>query len=144
MRDVKDTKRATVRVGFDGRVHKHYHGFCADKRFENEVRTLRFLEDKGCDFVPKVISADPDELILVTSNCGQIVEKLSESKLKELFGELESFGVQHGDPFARNVTYDGRQGRFCIIDFEFATIPETGEGLTIEELERLHKEEADQ
>ncbi len=144
MRDVKDTKRATVRVGFDGRVHKQYHGFCADKRFENEVRVLRFLEENGCDFVPRVVSADEERLILVTTNCGQIVEKLSESKLKELFGELESFGVRHGDPFARNVTYDGRQGRFCIIDFEFATIPSTGEGLTIEDLERLHRQEADQ
>ncbi len=133
-----------MRVGFDGRVHKQYHGFGADKRFENEVRVLRFLEEKGCEFVPKVIDSDPDKLILVTSNCGQIVEKLSEAKLKSLFGELESLGVIHGDPFARNVTYDGRQGRFCVIDFEFATITESGEGLTIEDLERLHKEQEGQ
>jgi tRNA A-37 threonylcarbamoyl transferase component Bud32 len=52
---------------------------------------------------------------------------------------LENYGVRHGDPFVRNVTYNTQLGRFCIIDFEFATILETGEGLTIEDLEKLER-----
>ncbi len=141
MREVKDTKRATVHVGYDGRVHKRYHGAFAEKRFENELRTLQYLESKKCPFVPKVIQAEPDELYLVTSNCGNIVDRISDEKLAKLFAELESYGVVHGDPFARNVTYSAQLGRFCIIDFEFATVIETGEGLTIEELEKLAESE---
>jgi len=43
---------------------------------------------------------------------------------KELFEELENYGVRHDDPDKRNVTYRQKDGRFCLIDFEFATILE--------------------
>jgi hypothetical protein len=49
--------------------------------------------------------------------------------MKELYAELETYGVRHEDPFMRNVTYRPQDGRFCLIDFEFATMLETGEGL---------------
>ena len=65
---------------------------------------------------------------------GAIVQSLSQSKLKSLFEELEAFGVVHDDPFARNVTYSTQLGRFCIIDFEFATLKESGEGLKQEDV----------
>jgi tRNA A-37 threonylcarbamoyl transferase component Bud32 len=50
------------------------------------------------------------------------VERLDEPRRVELFAELEKFGVRHDDPDVRNVTYRMTDGRFCIIDFEFATI----------------------
>ena len=40
----------------------------------------------------------------------------------ELFAELEPYGVRHDDAEMRNVTYRQSDGRFCLIDFEFATI----------------------
>ncbi len=133
MREVKDTQRSTVRMGYDGRVHKQYHGLLAKERFENEVKVLEYLDDQKCRFVPSVLEVNRDELILVTSNCGAIVDKISSERTKELFEELEGYGVKHEDAFARNITYDPREGRFCIIDFEFATLTETGEGLTTED-----------
>jgi len=39
-----------------------------------------------------------------------------------LFAELVKFGVRHDDPDIRNVTYRTSDGRFCLIDFELATI----------------------
>jgi len=131
---MKNTPRSTVHIGFDGRVHKRFMGKYARERFENEVRILEYLKEKGCQFVPEVIHADPVELYLITTNVGAIVESLSESKLKTLFNELEQYGVIHDDPFARNVTYSAQLGRFCIIDFEFATLKDSGEGLTQEEV----------
>jgi hypothetical protein len=50
------------------------------------------------------------------------VEHLDEARTKELFAELEQYGVRHDDPEMRNVTYRQADGRFCIIDFEFATL----------------------
>jgi thiamine kinase-like enzyme len=50
------------------------------------------------------------------------VDHLDEERLKELFAELEKFGVRHDDAEMRNVTYRRSDGRFCLIDFEFATI----------------------
>lgn len=135
MREIKDTQRAAVRIGFDGRVHKRYKGALAQERYANEVRVLRYLESKGCNFVPKILEDHPDELYIVTTNCGNIVNKISPEKEKAVFAELEDFGVQHDDPFTRNITYSGQLGRFCVIDFEFAVITETGEGLTIKEAE---------
>jgi hypothetical protein len=35
---------------------------------------------------------------------------------------LEKFGVRHDDPDVRNVTYRQSDGRFCLIDFELASI----------------------
>jgi tRNA A-37 threonylcarbamoyl transferase component Bud32 len=122
MLQVKDTLRATVRLSFDGRVYKTYHGPHARARFTNEVRILRHLEARGCGFVPRLLEADPKQLQIVTTNCGTLVEHLDEKRLKELFAELEPFGVRHDDPDIRNVTYRQSDGRFCVIDFELATI----------------------
>lgn len=122
MPDVKDTNRAHVRIGYDGTVHKTFRGHEADKRFANEVRVLKYLESKGCDFVPRLLHSDPEHLKIVTSNCGTRVDHISNEKLKSLFDELEQYGVRHDDPYARNVTYRIADGRFCLIDFELATL----------------------
>ncbi|MFN3191505.1 MAG: protein phosphatase 2C domain-containing protein [Aureliella sp.] len=122
MREAKNTQRALVRIGFDGKVHKLFRGPRAEERFENEVRVLRFLEKRKCPFVPRLLESDEASLTIVTSNCGAIVESISEDKAQEVFEELEQYGVRHEDPFPRNITYRASDGRFCAIDFEFATI----------------------
>jgi tRNA A-37 threonylcarbamoyl transferase component Bud32 len=124
MLKVKDTLRATVNLTFDGRVIKVFHGPKAEERFTNEVRVLRHLEARGCPFVPRLLEADPAQLRIVTTNCGTRVEHLDAERAKELFAELERFGVRHDDPDMRNVTYRQSDGRFCVIDFEFATLVE--------------------
>jgi tRNA A-37 threonylcarbamoyl transferase component Bud32 len=122
MQQVKDTLRATVRIGYDGRVHKTFRGPKADERFATEVKVLRHLEAHGCPFVPRLLDADPERLTIVTTSCGTRVEHLDPMKEKELFAELEQYGVHHDDANIRNVTYRQSDGRFCLIDFEFATI----------------------
>lgn len=123
MQPIKDTRRALVRIGYDGRVHKTFRGHQARERFENEIRVLRYLESKKCDFVPRVIEAHDEELRLVTTSCGQRVEHLPEARVREIFADLQTrFRVRHEDPYLRNITYSPHAGNFCIIDFEFATI----------------------
>ena len=122
MLKVKDTLRATVNLTFDGRVIKAYHGPDAKTRFDKEVAVLKFLEERGCGFVPKLLQSDAEKLRIITSNCGSRVAHLDELRRAELFAELESFGVRHDDPDLRNVTYRQSDGRFCVIDFEFATL----------------------
>ncbi|MCA9187128.1 MAG: hypothetical protein R3E01_24910 [Pirellulaceae bacterium] len=122
MKDIKDTVRSHVRVAYDGSVHKTFRGTDADVRYETEKTVLQFLEERNCDFVPRVIEFDDERLYLVTTNCGQPVRSLSDGKMKSLFRELETFGVRHGDQFERNITYDPVKGRFCVIDFELADI----------------------
>jgi len=122
MQEAKDTRRALVHIGYDGRVHKTFRGHQARERFENEVRVLRHLEAAGCDFVPRVLETDPANLKLVTTSCGTRVDHMNEERMKGLFAELEKYGVRHDDPFLRNVTYRFSDGRFCLIDFELATL----------------------
>jgi tRNA A-37 threonylcarbamoyl transferase component Bud32 len=122
MHEIKDTARAVVRIGYDGKVHKTFRGHEARQRFENEVHVLKYLESRGCDFVPRVLESDLEQLHLVTTNCGARVERMTDDRLKALFNELETFGVRHDDPYLRNVTYRHSDGRFCLIDFELATI----------------------
>ena len=122
MPEIKDTARATVHIGFDGKVHKHYRGARARERFDTEVAVLRYLEQRECSFVPKLLEADSENLRIVTTNCGTRVDYLSSTKLKAVFAEFEAYGVRHEDPFVRNVTYRASDGRFCLIDFEFATL----------------------
>jgi tRNA A-37 threonylcarbamoyl transferase component Bud32 len=124
MLKVKDTLRATVNLTFDGRVIKIYHGPNAHERFSNEVRNLRHLEARGCPFVPRLLEADESQLRIVTTNCGTRVEHLDDERRGELFAELEQYDVRHDDPDIRNVTYRQSDGRFCVIDFELATILE--------------------
>ena len=122
MNQVKDTLRALVRIGYDGRVHKQFRGPKAEERFENEVRVLKYLEQRECPFVPRLLDSNPDQLKIVTTSCGTRVDHLDEERLRELFQELEGYGVRHDDAEMRNVTYRQSDGRFCLIDFEFATI----------------------
>jgi tRNA A-37 threonylcarbamoyl transferase component Bud32 len=122
MHEIKDTQRALVRIGYDGRVHKTFRGPQARERFENEVRILRLLEERGCTFVPRLLAVEPEPLKIITTNCGQRVEQLNDERRRTLFAELENFGVRHDDPEIRNVTYRITDGRFCVIDFELATI----------------------
>lgn len=128
MLKVKDTLRATVHLTYDGRVVKVYHGPDAPARFENEVKILRHLEERGCGFVPRLLEADAGKHRIVTTNCGRRVEHLDAARIKELFAELEQYGVRHDDPDLRNVTYRSSDGRFCLIDFEFATLLPGAEG----------------
>lgn len=122
MDHVKDTLRALVRIGYDGRVYKTFRGPKAEERFENEVRVLRHLEARGCPFVPRLLDSDPSQLRIVTTNCGNRVDHLDEARQRELYEELLPYGVRHDDAEMRNVTYNQTLGRFCLIDFEFATI----------------------
>jgi tRNA A-37 threonylcarbamoyl transferase component Bud32 len=122
MLQVKDTPRATVQVSFDGRVCKTYHGPNAQERFNQEVKVLRHLEARGCGFVPRLLEADPAKLRITTTHCGNRLEHLDAERARELFAELGSYGVRHDDPDIRNVTYRQSDGRFCIVDFELATI----------------------
>jgi hypothetical protein len=69
-----------------------------------------------------LLESDPAELRIVTTSCGSRVEHLDDARAKELFAELLPYGVRHDDAEARNVTYRQADGRFCLIDFEFATI----------------------
>src|SRR5690606_31594757 len=112
MHEVKDTRRAEVRIGFDGRVHKTFRGTAARERFENEVKVLRYLEARGCTFVPHLLEQDPAALKIVTTNCGSRVEHLNAQRMQELYAELEEYGVRHDDAFLRNVTYRASDGRF--------------------------------
>lgn len=129
MHEVKDTARALVRIGYDGRVHKTFRGHRARERFENEVLVLRHLEERGCTFVPRLLETEPDQLKIVTTNCGTRVDHLNPERMKSIYEELAGYGVRHEDPFLRNITYRVADGRFCIIDFEFATLLDSGAGL---------------
>jgi hypothetical protein len=119
---VKDTLRALVRIGFDGRVYKTFRGPKAEERFATEVKVLKYLEQRKCPFVPRLIDSDPVALRIVTTNCGSRVEHLDAERQKEIYDELLQYGVRHEDAEMRNVTYSQSMGRFCVIDFEFATI----------------------
>ena len=103
MQEMKDTLRATVHIGYDGRVYKTFRGPKAQERFANEVRVLRFLEQAGCPFVPRLLEDDADRLRIVTTNCGSRVQHLGQEKMDQLFAELEQYGVQHDDKDIRNV-----------------------------------------
>ena len=122
MHEVKDTLRARVRMSFEGLVYKTFRGPNAQERFDNEVRVLRYLEERRCPFIPALVSWNPERLEIVTRSCGSRVEHLDKERASRLFEELETYGVRHDDPDMRNVTYRQTDGRFCIIDFEFATI----------------------
>ena len=122
MIEAKNTQRAVVRIGYDGRVHKFFQGPNAQERFDNECRVLIYLENRKCNFVPRLLSANRTTLEMVTSNCGARVERLGDDKIKSIFAELEEYGVRHDDAFLRNITYRASDGRFCVIDFEFSTI----------------------
>ncbi|MGJ8651857.1 MAG: serine/threonine protein phosphatase [Opitutaceae bacterium] len=126
MHEAKNTARATVHIGYDGSVHKRFKGPQARARYENEVRVLKFLEEKGCDFVPRLLDHNDESLYLITTNAGKQVSHVSPGKCKKLYDKLESFGVRHEDAEVRNITYNDKIGAFCIIDFEFASILEPG------------------
>ena len=129
MAEAKHTQRTCVAICYARKVYKTFLGECARERFENETRVLKYLEEKGCEFVPRVLDTDPEKLLLITTNCGARVERVSPGKKEKIFDELISYGVRHDDAETRNLTYRRSDGRFCVIDFEFATILEDHDGV---------------
>ena len=122
MPEAKNTRTASVHIGYDGKVHKSYRDRLADQRMATEVAVLKHLGEQNCSFVPKLVEVDWEKKKIVTTNCGTRVQHLSDKKIKSLFAQLERFGVRHEDPFLRNITYRNSDGQFCLIDFEFATL----------------------
>ncbi len=122
MPEAKNTRHASVHIGYDGRVHKTYRDEKADQRMRTEVAVLEHLRKQDCPFVPKLLEVDWERKKIVTSNCGMRVQHLSDNKIERLFAQLERYGVRHEDPFLRNITYRNTDGQFCLIDFEFATL----------------------
>ena len=123
MRNLKDGIRSLVKIDFYGHVHKYFRGTDADKRCATEVKVLQALEQRGCDYVPKLIDYKLEENYLVTTNCGSPAPNIPRKKSYSLSEKLATeYGVQHDDPEPRNVTYDPKEGQFCIIDFELATL----------------------
>ena len=62
MQEAKNTARALVRIGYDGRVHKHFKGLHASERFENEQYVLNFS-------LKKVVSLFLAYLAAILKNC---------------------------------------------------------------------------
>lgn len=123
MEPLKDGLRSLVKIDFYGHVHKYFRGTDADKRCATEVKVLKELENRGCNFVPKLLDFKLEENYLCTSNCGSPAPNISRKKSDSLYAKLEKeYGIRHDDPEPRNITYDPREGQFCIIDFELATI----------------------
>jgi len=123
MKPLKDGIRSLVRIDFHGNVHKYFRGTNAKERCAMEVKALQTLATRGCDFVPIVINYDLEESYLCTTNCGAPTPNISKKKTASLFDKLERlYGVRHDDAEARNITYDNKTGKFCIIDFELSTI----------------------
>lgn len=123
MRNLKDGIRSHVRIDWEGKVHKRYRGTGAADRYATEVAVLKALAERGCEYVPRLLEEHPQELYIVTSNCGSPATQLRKERADEMFATLErDFGVRHLDPEPRNITYSSQLGRFCIIDFELAAI----------------------
>jgi hypothetical protein len=128
MLQVKDTLRSTVkRLSFDGRAFKTYHGPDAlDALNAKEVRGVApswKLTDVG--FVPQA----PRRRFATSSRSSPAtaasrVEHLDDkrSPAGTVRRNWSPYGVRHDDPDMRNVTYRQSDGRFCIVDFELATI----------------------
>ena len=123
MKQLKDGLRSTVRIDFQGNVHKRFRGTGAEERYATEVAVLKTLEERGCPFVPRLVEEYPEELYFVSTNCGRVADQIRKERADELFAELErDYGVRHLDAEPRNVTYSDHLGRFCLIDFELAEI----------------------
>lgn len=123
MKELKDGLRSLVRIDFQGNVHKQFRGTNKQERFQNEIRVLKALEERGCPNVPVLIDTDEDTLTLITTSCGAPAPLLTQEKATALFNELEEkYGIRHDDPEPRNVTYSATLSRFCLIDFELAEV----------------------
>ncbi len=123
MRDLKDGIRSLVRIDFYGKVHKQFRGTEAAGRCENEARVLEVLAERGCPYVPELLEYDRETNTIVTTNCGATPKNITRQKSDSLYKKLEEeYGVRHGDPEPRNITYSPHKGCFCIIDFELAEV----------------------
>ena len=56
---------------------------------------LKVLEERGCPYVPRLLEEHPEELYLVSTNCGKLATQISNEKAASLFAKLErEYGVK--------------------------------------------------
>ena len=71
---------------------------------------------RSCPFVPRLLEVHPGRAAKSSDHAvaARRVEHLDDERARELFAELEPYGVRHDDPEMRNVTYRQSDGRFCL------------------------------
>ena len=118
MQEMKDTARATVRIGFDGRVHKTFRGHMAKRAVRpRSARAALPRSNAAARSCPACSKWNRSNFEIVTTNCGGRVDQLNPERQIALFAELEKFGVRHEDRGLRNITY--RVGRRPFLHHRF-------------------------
>jgi len=108
----QDTPAPTVHLSFGWPVFKAYHGPDAPKRFTNEVLVLRHLRSAGCHSVPACSKRMKKKPADRPANCGSRVDRLDETRIKELFAELETLACDTMIRTSGTWTYRMSDGRF--------------------------------
>jgi len=116
MHEMKDTARALVRIGYDGRVHKTFRGHLAKQRFDHEVRVLRHLEGAAAPSVPPVARGRSANLKIVDDQLRPARRSGQRRAQRELWAELENVRRAPRRPGRPHINYRTTDGRFCIID----------------------------
>jgi hypothetical protein len=119
MQEAKDTRRALVHIGLRWAGAQDLSAVIWPANASKTKSVCCAIWRRAAANLSPVLEADPENLKMITTNCGSRVDHMARTAMKELFAELEQYGVRHDDPFLRNITYRFSDGRFCVIDFEF-------------------------
>ena len=98
---IQNNARAVVKIDkTNGIVEKNFLGDDEDNvrdRFETEIKILKYLESKGCDFVPKLIEFDEESFFVKTSYMGESLGEIDIAEHRKIHDRLIAFGVTHND-----------------------------------------------
>ena len=123
MRNLKDGIRSLVKIDFYGNVHKYFRGTDKEKRFTNEIRILKASNNVAVNMCPATSNPTRVSSTLLPATVALQLQISQRKKPRKSFVISKKNMVSATMiRFPRNITYDPNEGRFCVIDFELATL----------------------
>jgi thiamine kinase-like enzyme len=98
------------------------------KFFLNELAVYLLAKQEKLNYIPKLISYNIADQVIVTKKCGKSLDYIPEENwqgrekhlkgISKIYKSLEKYGLFHNDLRYKNIVWDKKNNKYYLIDFE--------------------------
>ncbi len=98
------------------------------KFFLNELAVYLLAKQEKLNYIPKLISYNIADQVIVTKKCGKSLDYIPEENWQErekhlkgiskIYKSLEKYKLYHNDLRYKNIVWDKKNNKYYLIDFE--------------------------
>nr|QBK88051.1 MAG: serine/threonine protein kinase [Marseillevirus LCMAC202] len=122
---IKKAVTSTVHINIKTRmVTKHVHAYRSHQVFEREVYWLKYLNENGYTWCPKLLSSNPEKKTIRMAYVGTPITKKNapqnwKEQLQQILDDLETENIQHNDIKRSEILI--KNGQLSLVDYGWAS-----------------------